>query len=168
MEKFRRVQSLGEQECMRVVYGSAGRTGAVCCAEATRDCCDGRREENARRAVSAWSIALVMWPNASLRNYGKHEVVTVNTSHQLLRVESDHISGPQEAHTILVFKERAEHHHVMGERKERIARRHGRTRARKSETHTVLWRQNLGIRVLRQGNLLDADQMTCHEDHSGY
>ena len=45
------------------------------------------------RAVPTWGIALMMWPNASLRNYGKHEVVTVNTSHQLLRVESDHIQG---------------------------------------------------------------------------
>ena len=31
------------------------------------------------RAISTWRIALVMWPNASLRNHGKHEVVTVNT-----------------------------------------------------------------------------------------
>jgi hypothetical protein len=109
-----------------------------------------------------------MWPNASLRNHGKHEVVTVNTSHQLLRVESDHIPGPQKARH-WCFKEGVEHHHVKGERRERIARRHGRTGEKKTiETHTVLWRQNLGIRVLQQGNLLDADQMTCHEDYSGY
>ena len=44
-----------------------------------------------------------MWPKASLRNYGKHEVVTVNTSHQLLRVESDHTAEG----TTLVFQEKS-------------------------------------------------------------
>jgi hypothetical protein len=65
------------------------------------------RGENTRRAVSTWSIALVMWPNASLRNYGKHEVVTVNTSHQLLRVESDHIQGRRRYDTGVSRKERS-------------------------------------------------------------
>jgi hypothetical protein len=65
------------------------------------------RGENARRAVSTWSIALVMWPNASLRNYGKHEVVTVNTSHQLLRVESDHIQGRRRHDTGVSREERS-------------------------------------------------------------
>ena len=43
-----------------------------------RDSRDGQRRSDS--AISTWSIALVMWPKASLRNYGKHEVVTANTS----------------------------------------------------------------------------------------
>ena len=74
---------MGEQVYVAcAVYGSTGRTGADERAEATRDSCDDqRRGENTKRAIPTWGIALVMWPNASLRNYGKHEVVTVNTSH---------------------------------------------------------------------------------------
>jgi hypothetical protein len=103
------------------------------------------------RAVSTWSIALVMWPNASLRNHGKHEVVTVNTSHQLLRVESDHISGPQKAR-YWCFKEGVEHHHVKGERREHIARRHGRT-GEKQVKHipfcgTRIWEFEFSDRVI--------------------
>ncbi len=77
------------------------------------------------RAVSTCSIALVMLRNASLRNHSKHEVVTVNTSHQLLRVVSNHISGPQKAR-LWCFK--VEYHHVK--ERERVARRHGRTGAK--------------------------------------
>lgn len=65
----------GGQERRMCVYGSAGRIGVVS-SEATVM----TEGEDEKRAVSTWRIASVMWPNASLRNQGKHEVETVNTN----------------------------------------------------------------------------------------
>jgi len=45
-------------------------------AEATRNKGGNRGRENERRAVSMWSIGLVMWLRASQWNQGKNEVET--------------------------------------------------------------------------------------------